>query len=520
MAVPTIVGVGAKGSGTGNVQYAIPSGYQANDIGLLYIETNQNTTISVNQGWTQVSSSPQTATTTRLHLWWKRLDSSETNPTATQGGTTNHQCGGIIVLRGCITSGDPWNITNGSVETTSDTSVAVPGGTTSVNDCLVLAACCNGTDSNTAQGTGTPANPDLTNVAFTALNYNTTAGGGGGVSVVKGERITAGTYQETTFSLVTASDKGLINIALNPPQSQTISNAGNIDTGFVAGVAKLILTIAAAGAIISGEAFGSAKLNQNLNPAGIVSAETFGNVIVSTPQTISNAGDIASSETFGTAILNLNLVPSGIASTESFGTTKLGQNILTSGIATTEIFGNSQLNLNLIPAGIISAENFGTTKLNQNLKPSGILSAEVFGNPIVSLASEPQTIYPEGIASSENFGTIKLNQNLSPSGIGTGEAFGNPIVSVSGGPQTISNAGNIDSIEAFGTTILNQNLSPSGILTIETFGMTQLNQNLLLSSFGSGETFGQPFLILFDSQKSGKWAGIWGHCFRGVNHGN
>ena len=227
MAVPTIQGVGPKGNGTGNVQYLFTGvSYTLNDIGLLFIETANATTISVDQGWAQVSSSPQSSTATILHLYWKRLSASETGPTATQGGTTNHQCGGIIVIRGCITTGNPWNITNGTIETTSDTSVSVPGGTTTVDDCLVLAATSNGTDSNTTQGTGTPTNADLTNVAYTALNYNTNNGNGGGVVVMKGERGSAGTYGASAMTLVTASDKGLINIALKPePPSWTYSGA-------------------------------------------------------------------------------------------------------------------------------------------------------------------------------------------------------------------------------------------------------------------------------------------------------
>jgi hypothetical protein len=218
MAVPVIQGVGPKGNGTGNVQYLFTGvSYQLNDIGLLFIETANAATISVDQGWTQVSSSPQSSTATILHLYWKRLSASETGPTATQGGTTNHQCGGIIVIRGCIETGNPWNITNGTIETASDTSVSVPGGTTTIAECLVLAATSDQTDSASAQGTGTPANADLTSVAYTVLNYNTNNGNGGGVVVMKGEKASAGTYGASSMTLVTASDKGLINIALKPP---------------------------------------------------------------------------------------------------------------------------------------------------------------------------------------------------------------------------------------------------------------------------------------------------------------
>lgn len=456
MAAPTIVGVGPKGNGTGNVQYLFTGvSYQANDIGLLYIETNYNTTISVDQGWTQVSSSPQTATATRLHLYWKRLSASETGPTATQGGTTNHQCGGIIVIRGCVTSDYPWNVTNGSVETTSDTSVSVPGATTTVNDCLILAACCNGTDSNTVQGTGTPANPDLTEVAFTALNYNTTSGGGGGVSVVKGVRATAGTYGATTFSLVTASDKGLINIALKPPTSQTISNAGNINTGFAAGLAALVLTLSGVGNIAGAEVFGAAKLNQQIIGSGVISAENVGTPVI---------------------IATQYLLPQAIDSAEAFG--------------------NSQFNLNLLPSGIAGAKVFGTAKLNQQIAGSGIASAEIHGTP--TIISE-QIIIPTGIESGFAAGICKLNLNLLPSGIAGAEIFGDSILNLKILPAGVS-AAEIIGMAALFFGAGTQRLYPASILSIESPG--------------------EPIITLYDYKIVGKWNKSWGRLFTEVKDGN
>ena len=215
MAAVTVKAVGVKTYGTGDVTYTVPVTYSANDIGVLFIETGASATISVNETWAEITGSPKTATNTILHVWWKRLTGAEVSPVATQGGTIDHQCGVMILLAGCVTAGNPWSVIGSAVETTVDTSVAVTGATTDVDNCLVLAAATSSYDSDTGQGTGAPVNADLAGIKYEA-NYNTKMGNGGGVIVCSGTKVVAGAYTTTTFTLSQASDKGLMSIAFKP----------------------------------------------------------------------------------------------------------------------------------------------------------------------------------------------------------------------------------------------------------------------------------------------------------------
>lgn len=60
----------------------------------------------------------------------------------------------------------------------------------------------------------------------------------------------------------------------------------------------------------------------------------------------------------------IDLSGNGIATAEAFGTTKLNQNINAQGIASAEVFGDAKLNLNIQPSGIISEEAFGIATLS------------------------------------------------------------------------------------------------------------------------------------------------------------
>lgn len=136
-------------------------------------------------------------------------------------------------------------------------------------------------------------------------------------------------------------------------------------------------------AISSAEAFGTAQLNFTVIGSGIDSGESFGSLVITTPQgqTITPSA-IASAEAFGTLTTGLYLRPSGISSGEAWGTARLSAVIGPSGIASREAFGNAAL------------------IMEQFISPSGIASAQAFGTPRLQLGY-PQTIIPVGIVSEE-----------------------------------------------------------------------------------------------------------------------
>src|SRR5690349_24405698 len=115
MAAPTFQAVGTPASTSGGAGATVPTwpAHVANDIGLLLVETTTPETVAAPAGWTQVTGSPQAdsgGSSTQLAVFWKRAaSSSETNPSIPDPG--NHCHAVIVTFRGCITSGDPVDVT-------------------------------------------------------------------------------------------------------------------------------------------------------------------------------------------------------------------------------------------------------------------------------------------------------------------------------------------------------------------------------------------------------------------------
>jgi len=217
-ATPFVYAVGAQSSGTGAVTPAIPAGTVAGDVLVLFCET-ENSAVPAVTDYAEVTGSPvsvATGTVTRLTVRWHRATGPESG-TVTVPDAGDHAVARIVGVRGCITSGDPWDggVASGT-ELVADTSVSIPGATTTVPNCLVLAAVATGANvTDTAHVTGW-ANVDLANVTERCDDWNT-AGLGGGFGVASGEKLLAGTYGNTTATLVTANFKALLSLALRPP---------------------------------------------------------------------------------------------------------------------------------------------------------------------------------------------------------------------------------------------------------------------------------------------------------------
>jgi hypothetical protein len=94
-------------------------------------------------------------------VFWSRYNGTQGAPTTSDSG--DHQIAQITAWRGCITSGNPWDVTAGDVLAAASTAVSIPGATTTVNDCLIVAIVSNATDTGTSQ-TGTWANASLSGV--------------------------------------------------------------------------------------------------------------------------------------------------------------------------------------------------------------------------------------------------------------------------------------------------------------------------------------------------------------------
>jgi hypothetical protein len=220
MALPTVVGVSASAATatTGTTSPALPSGWAADDIHLLVIETQDAGAVGAMSGWADVVTSQlvSTGTVTRLTVRWRRAVAGDTAPTVP--ASTNHTISRILGIRGVDTGATPWNITSAGTDTVSNTSVSIPGATTTVPECLIVAIFTTGTDSNTAQLSGSFTNAALANIATQCSNW-TSSGGGGGFAVMTGEKALAGAYGATSATLVTAAQKAMATIAFAPVAS-------------------------------------------------------------------------------------------------------------------------------------------------------------------------------------------------------------------------------------------------------------------------------------------------------------
>jgi hypothetical protein len=220
-AAPTFVAAGSVTSGTGTITPALPSGRATNDILLLFIETaNQAASITNQNGgtWAEVTNSPQGTGTaggtsaTRLTVFWSRYNGTQGNPTVSDSG--NHTAGRIIAIRGCPTSGNPWDVTAGGVESTSDTSGSIPGATTTVANTLVVAAIATSVPDSTSTAVFSSwANGNLTSITERVDNARS-SGNGGAIGVVTGIKATAGAVGNTTVTCASSATKGMMSIAM------------------------------------------------------------------------------------------------------------------------------------------------------------------------------------------------------------------------------------------------------------------------------------------------------------------
>src|SRR3989344_6411246 len=220
-ALPTFVGCSASAqSNTAALTPPLPASIQTNDILLLFLETaNQAVTIPTPNGgtWTTVTDSPQGTGTaggtgaTMLTMFWSRFNGTQGNPTTSDSG--DHQLGTICAFRGVIASGDPWDVTSGNIDATSDTTLSATGDTTTVVDTFVVVAAALMDDAQNFGATWT--NADLASITV-QQNVTTTAGNDARLGVVTGQKTSIGSYAATTNTLTANSVKGMMTVALKP----------------------------------------------------------------------------------------------------------------------------------------------------------------------------------------------------------------------------------------------------------------------------------------------------------------
>jgi hypothetical protein len=211
---PTVVAVGAVATGTTTITPASPAGIAAGDALFTIAESVGGQNYTLPSGWAHVTGSPVVqSTNTQLTVIWRLYDGVFTAPALT--GTVDHSIGRMIAVRGCPTTGNPWDVVATAVEAVSDTTATWPGATTTVASTLVLEIIASSADVTPA---GTTQLGALTNAAYTSIteqmDNNTPTGNGGIIGCVSGVKATAGATGQSTATLTTAGFKAFMTLAL------------------------------------------------------------------------------------------------------------------------------------------------------------------------------------------------------------------------------------------------------------------------------------------------------------------
>jgi len=208
----------AKGA-NGTTTYALPSGWQAGDLHLWYVETANDATVpSPPAGWAEVPGSPQGTgaaggtTSTRLSVFYRFAQAGDGS--ATLSGTYNHNIGFILGFSG-VDPTTPFDVTPaGDVEASAVTGVTYPGVTTTTDGAMIVFAATSQIDTSTQQ---------ITAATFAGLAsvsgpewYQITFGNGGGVYVFYGVKTAAGATGTGSSTAATATTQGRLTIPLRP----------------------------------------------------------------------------------------------------------------------------------------------------------------------------------------------------------------------------------------------------------------------------------------------------------------
>lgn len=222
LVAPIVQAVGAAATGTSATDVvAVWPTHDANDIGLMIVSGCGPNAYVAPSGWASVTNSPQVTSDTgpagaRLSVFWRRaVSNAESSATVVDVASDDAKLAVIVTVRGCTTTGDPWDATAGGVENVATNAIVIPGLTTTGANRLVLAIVAQTNDVAGGQVSGF-ANASLTGVTET-FDDSTLGGGGAGLAVASGVRAEAGAVSTTTGTLAgTAAVLAYLAIAMKP----------------------------------------------------------------------------------------------------------------------------------------------------------------------------------------------------------------------------------------------------------------------------------------------------------------
>jgi hypothetical protein len=195
---------------SGNASPALPGALLTNDVLLCVVVSRDNVAHTLPAPWAQIVQG-NSGTITRLSVWWRRCDGTETAPTVTH--TAGSYCTArISQWRGCKTSGNPYCIASAAVTVDAATPISTPAVTTTSADCRILHVAGCGHSISGAQVYSAPSGTPTT------ATPGTTAGGTGttrtAITIYAGTQAAAGTTGAAGLAYSRASSQASILLAL------------------------------------------------------------------------------------------------------------------------------------------------------------------------------------------------------------------------------------------------------------------------------------------------------------------
>jgi hypothetical protein len=192
---------GTLGSSTSSLAVAWPT-HVADDIGFLIVETQWDETPTLTAGTVfdgnqifSIATADTDNRGTRLTVWWGRATGAS-EPSVTIVDPGEHVIAIIDTLRGCRTTGNPYESFATSTVDAASTTITYPTVTTLFDGQLVYGIATHGQSSASAFSSG------LTNAGLASLTEHTdassTTGNGGGITTWTGTDTTAGATGTTT----------------------------------------------------------------------------------------------------------------------------------------------------------------------------------------------------------------------------------------------------------------------------------------------------------------------------------
>ena len=170
-----------------------PRQFQDGDIMLMEVETSAGQTVPTPADWELAPNMPVSNGDTKLTLFWKRLQNVESTHTVADSG--EHQMDRIFIIRGCVETGNPFDVS--ATNTGTGTTITFPSVTSTTDKGFVFLA--TTFDRNAiASDLSSPTNPTLENIREELGFSDLFAGVGGGMGFFSAEMPVKGATGTTT----------------------------------------------------------------------------------------------------------------------------------------------------------------------------------------------------------------------------------------------------------------------------------------------------------------------------------